>query len=177
MKKILLILISLLFQCGFGQNIWTNPITDINPSAYDPYIIGDVTDTNILVSGIRRGPDITGEIIPNEYAASGWNNTSISSLKYFEFTLSPQNGYKINFSNFIFNSIASANGPTDFALYSSIDNFEYAIGTVVEGSNLISLSSNLFQNISLPLHLDYTRGMLPMLLELLELKILLLMEM
>jgi len=83
------VILFLFFQLGHGQSIWTNPITDTNPSSTNPYTNGDVKDPNITVSGIRRGPNVVAVNTPNQFVASGWNDTSINNTKYFEFTLSP----------------------------------------------------------------------------------------
>lgn len=104
------------FKGSVYKSIWTNPISATNPSASDPYITGDVVDGNITVSGIRRGPGIVARTTANRYDASGWNAPSINGLKYFEFTLSPKAGYKINLASLVFNGTANAIGPTSFAL-------------------------------------------------------------
>jgi hypothetical protein len=136
------------FKGSVYKTIWTNPITGTNPSASDPYITGDVVDGNITVSGIRRGPGIVARTTANRYDASGWNAPSINGLKYFEFTLSPKAGYKINLASLVFNGTANAVGPTSFALQSSIDDFDSTIGIVVAGANTINLTDNSFQNIT-----------------------------
>jgi len=55
-NKYSLVLIAILcsFFFGFGQSIFTNPITGINPSLNNPYTIGQIVDANITVSGIGR---------------------------------------------------------------------------------------------------------------------------
>jgi hypothetical protein len=136
------------FKGSVYKVLWTNPITGTNPSATDPYTTGDSSDPNITVSGIRRGPGIIARNTANRFNASSWAVGSINGLKYFEFTLSPKAGYKINLANFVFTGVANANGPTSFALQSSIDDFDSTIGTVVAGTNTINLSDNGFQNIT-----------------------------
>ncbi|WP_159691211.1 hypothetical protein, partial [Flavobacterium sp. 9R] len=146
-KKQYCLLLLFIFHLGYGQSIWTNPITDTNPSSANPYTNGDVKDPNITVSGIRRGPNVVAVNTPNQYVASGWNDAVINGAKYFEFTLSPQQGYKINFVSLVFDGVSSGTGPVNYGLYSSVDNFEFPIGTVVEGVNTINLSDLDFQNV------------------------------
>lgn len=44
---------------GFGQSIFENPITGINPSSFNPYTNGQVIDANISVTGIGYGSGVT----------------------------------------------------------------------------------------------------------------------
>lgn len=133
----------------FSQSIWTNPITGTNPNTSNPYTIGDVADLNITVSGIGRGSGITGTNANNRYAASAWNSSSLDANDYFEFTLTPNPGCSINFSDFVYTAQASASGPqTNFAFRSSADGFTADIGTPLVGGATISLAGAAYQGVS-----------------------------
>jgi hypothetical protein len=73
----------------FGQSIWTNAITDANPSASNPYINDDVKNANITVSGIRRSAAVNAPTTAtaNLFKARGWRGV-FDATRYFEFSLS-----------------------------------------------------------------------------------------
>lgn len=150
MKKIIIsavLILTLIISYGaFAQNIWTNPITGTNPNTLNPYTIGDIKDANITVSGIGRGPGITGTNSNDRYNAIGWNlGGTLDATDYFYFTLTPGAGYRIKFTNFVYTSQSSSTGPIFFALRSSIDQFQSNIGTPTTTGTTIDLSG--FQNI------------------------------
>lgn len=134
---------------GFGQIIFHNPIEGTNPGADNPYTNGQVVDPNITVSGIGRGPEINalGVVTNDRYNASGWTTEDdIDFDEYFEFTLTPNTGYEINFESFIYTSQESDGGPTLFGFRSSIDDYASDIGNPTSGGGLIDLTA--YQNIT-----------------------------
>ncbi|WP_264565879.1 T9SS sorting signal type C domain-containing protein [Flavobacterium sp. N3904] len=148
MKQIVLLL-SILFLKSFGfygQSIFFNPITDINPNLSNPYTNGQTVDPNCMVSGISRGNGIFGKNANNRYDATSWSSTNLDSSKYYEFSINPIAGKKIDFLSFSFVGQVSANGPTQFAFRSSIDGFATDIGTIVAAGSTVSLSNTVFQN-------------------------------
>ena len=161
MKRILLFVVFLMVQFGFGQtSIWTNPITGTNPNTSNPYTTGDVKNANITVSGIRRGSGILGVNTNNSYNATGWSSNVLSATQYFEFTLTPNSCKEIDFVSFVVNVTRddAAAGPRTFELRSSIDNYATTIGTSSSfgffnwtASKIVDLSSSIFQNISIPI--------------------------
>ncbi|WP_338375878.1 choice-of-anchor D domain-containing protein [uncultured Flavobacterium sp.] len=151
MKKLLLAIILLCSFISFGQSIFENPITDSNPSASNPYTNGQIVNPNITVSGIGRGTGISGSNANNRYNASGWDNTVFDVNDYFQFTLTPNTGFAINFTNFIYTSQASGTGPTNFVYRSSVDGFSSNIGTALVTGTTISLTAGAYQNITTPI--------------------------
>ncbi|MGL2999900.1 T9SS sorting signal type C domain-containing protein [Flavobacterium sp. RSSB_23] len=151
MKRILLFVVFLMVQFGFGQtSIWTNPITGTNPSTSNPYTTGQIVDSNIAVSGIGRGSGITAIATNDRYDATGWNTSNGIDLNdYFEFTLTPNAGYEIDLTSFVYTSTVSAtNQPTRFAFRSSIDGFATNIVTPSATGTTINLSGAAYQNIT-----------------------------
>lgn len=136
------ILMAFIALPSFGQVIWTNSITGTNPGLTSPYTTGDVKDANITVSGITRGLNVNGNIANNRYNGNSWN----AAGRYFEFTLTPNAGYRIDFSSFVYTGQASNTGPNTFALRSSVDGFTANIGTPVVSGATISLSAAVYQN-------------------------------
>ncbi|MDP2336773.1 MAG: choice-of-anchor L domain-containing protein, partial [Bacteroidota bacterium] len=131
-----------------AQAIFTNPITGTNPNTTDPYTTGQTVDANISVSGIGRGTGITGINANNRYNANGWNTATLDVNDYFYFTLTPNSGYKINFTSFVYSGQTSNTGPVNFAFRSSIDNFSSDIGTPTSTGATIDLTNSAYQNIS-----------------------------
>jgi hypothetical protein len=133
---------------GFGQSIWTNPITGTNPNTSNPYTTGDVFDANISVSGIGRGAGINGTNANDRYNANGWNTPTIDLDAYFEWTLTPNLGCEIDFTSFVYTSQRSDNSIDNFALRSSVDGFVSDIGAPVFNGTTINLSAGAYQNIN-----------------------------
>jgi len=129
-----------------GQ-IFTNPITGTNPNTANPYTAGQTVDPNITVSGIGRGSGIAGSNANNRYNANGWSTSTIDLTDYFEFTLTPAAGYKIDFTNFVYTSQVSSGTPSH-SFRSSVDGFTSDIGTPSTTGTTISLSGASYQNIT-----------------------------
>ena len=133
---------------GFGQSIFTNPITGTNPNTNNPYTNGQIINPNITVSGIGRGIDLTGNIATDRYNARGWNSVSLNTNDYFEFTLTPNAGYEIDFISFVYTGQTSGTGPSNFAFRSSLDGYTANIGSPTSVGTTINLSAAAYQNIT-----------------------------
>jgi hypothetical protein len=133
---------------SFGQSIFTNPITGTNPNTANPYTTGQTVDANITVTGIGRGSGAAGTAANNRYNANSWNTGSIDLSAYFEFTLTPNSPYWINFVSFEYIGQASGTGATQFAFRSSVDGFTTDIGTSNATGTTISLAGAAYQNIT-----------------------------
>ncbi|WP_100611171.1 T9SS type A sorting domain-containing protein [Confluentibacter lentus] len=138
---------------GFGQSIFNNPITEnaINAEVNNPYTNGQYFDPSITVSGIGKGTGVSGIATGtnDRYNVRGWSTGSIDANDYFEFTITPNAGYEIDFGNFVYTSQASAGGPTLFAFRSSLDGYTSNIGTPSSGGTTINLTP--YQNITSPI--------------------------
>ena len=149
MKRIFSIVI--FFTCAviYGQSIFSNDITGTNPAALDPYTTGQVVDANITVSGIGRG---AGLIAPpgntaDRYNARTWENV-FDADDYFYFTITPNSGYQINFTSFVYTGQSSAQGPVSAAFRSSLDVYTANVGTPSIAGTTIDLSASSYQNIT-----------------------------
>ncbi len=132
--------------------IWTNPITDANPSAANPFTAGQTVASNLTVSGIGRGSGVSANAGSNRYNAVGWTGNATPDLNdYFSFTLDAANGFEIDFTNFVYTGQASGTGPAAFAFRSSLDNYATNIGTPSANGTTISLAGASFQNITAPI--------------------------
>jgi hypothetical protein len=139
---------------GSSQSIFLNEITDPYPSSVNPYTNNQFVDANITVSGIGRGINITAPTAAqtaNMYAAQSWS-TVFHPDDYFEFVLTPNPGYKIDFLNFIYDGKPInyyGTPPDNILIRSSLDGFTSNIGTpTLTGTNTIDLSGSAYQNIT-----------------------------
>ncbi|MBW4361108.1 hypothetical protein [Flavobacterium taihuense] len=136
---------------SIGQSIFSNPINGVNPNDSNPYTSGQIVSSDITVSGIGRGSGIFGINANNRYDARSWKSDELDSNTYFEFSLTPNPTKEIDFVSFVYTGQISENGPTRFALRSSVDGFTSDVGTVLATGATVSLSSSNFQNISSPI--------------------------
>ena len=97
------------------------------------------------ISAVNGGPTLiyTGSSAPSDYtdpAASGGDNfqardpgsdPSVTSMStYFTVTLTPDAGYRVALNSLSLGTRSTGSGPTAMAVYSSIDDYTTAIGTV-----------------------------------------------
>lgn len=148
MKTRLLFIALFVYAFTWGQSIFTNPITGVNPNLSNPYTTGQVVDPNLTVSGIGRGAGAIGTGATNRYNANSWNTATIDLDAYFEFTLTPNSGYLIDFLSFSYTGERSGTGPTSFAFRSSVDGYTSNIGAPTATGTTISLASAAYQGIS-----------------------------
>jgi len=122
-------------------SIFANAITGTNPGQTNPYTTGQTFDSHITVSGIGRGTGVAGNNANDRYNTNGWDSVSLDSNDYITFTLTPNTGYYIDFSSFVYNGTASGSGPTSFAMRSSLDGFTANIGSPTASGTTISLAA------------------------------------
>jgi len=144
-------LVFLLVGFSFGQSIFDNPITDPDPSLANPFIAGQVDDPNLIATGIGRGIGIGPNTGMNRYNARGWDTAVFDNTAYFEFTLTPNAGFEIDFVDFVYTGQASLNGPTNILLRSSLDGFVADIGVPLINGSTMDLSAPAYQNIATPI--------------------------
>ena len=132
-----------------AQSIFTNPINGTDPGLVNPFTSGQIVDPNITVLGIGR-LTVNGENLNNVYNASNWTSaTTIDLAQYFEFVLTPNSGYALNFVSFVYTgTVAASKSPQQFAFRSSVDNFSTNIGAPTGSGTTISLSGASYQNIT-----------------------------
>ena len=153
--KITFILLFWALYFSYGQTIFSNEITGLDPSADDPYTNGQYVDPNITVSGIGRGPGLT-RVQPargvNTYAAYNFWTNGFHIDDYFEFVLTPNPGYSIDFINFIYTGKTINyydTPPTNISIRSSLDGFTNDIGIpTLTGNNTIDLTGTTYQDIT-----------------------------
>jgi hypothetical protein len=149
MKNVLLALTFAILSVSTVQaQVWSNAITDAAPNTYNPYTIGDVVASNLTVSGIGRGPGISGNAAGSRYNATSWSLAGMDTSDYFTFMLTPDNGFSLQLTSLAYNGQKSGTGPGTFALRSSLDGFTANIGSPAITGNLIDLSAPEYQEIT-----------------------------
>jgi len=127
-------------------SIWSNPITGTS-IATNPYTDGQIVDPNVTVSGIGA-TGVSINTATDRFNFSGWNDPSINTGKYFEFTITPNAGIIIDFYNFSFTTQVSGTGPTNFSVRSSIDSYTSDIVTWVATVGAITVDLSAYKNIT-----------------------------
>ena len=121
--------------------IFSNEITGLAPENFNPFMDGQFVDAHAVVSGIGRGSGIAGTSGQDRYNARSWSTSSTIDLNdCFRFTIAPQAGFEMDYSDFIYTGQRSTSGPTTFSFRTS-----------VASSATINLSSALFQNVTAPI--------------------------
>ncbi len=141
------------FAVSHSQSIFENTITDTDPNTFNPYTNGQIVAANISASGIGRGSGINENTANNRYNARDWFSTSLDLNDYFEFSITPNSGYKIDFTSFVYKAQVSLQGPLFFTLRSSLDGYISNISSpIILNSGLevtptpVDLTAAVFQN-------------------------------
>jgi len=147
MKLRLLLIFTLFTYFSQAQVIWTNPITGTNPGQVSPYITGQTVNPNITVGGIARSSGIQGNDGNDRYNANNWNTSPAIDLNdYFQFSITPNTGYQIDFESFVYTGQASGTGPANFFFRSNVDNYTTNIGSVNASGTTVILSAAAYQD-------------------------------
>jgi hypothetical protein len=126
-------------------SIFSNPITGSSPGNSNPYTAGQSFNANITVTGIGRGAGILGIAGNDRYNTNSWTSgsTTLVTDDYFEFNLTPNNGYLINFEQLQLSYQSSASGPSTYAVRSSADNFANDLAVYTNANTATQINSNL----------------------------------
>lgn len=139
-----------------AQNIiFKNDITHSNPSQFNPFTIGQITDANISATGIGRGTGLIAATAADVYSVTGWDTPQVDLTAYLEFTLAPNAGFKINFSSQEFRcNLSGAPNLTPYVVRSSIDNYTSNIPfsqATFGAPTIVNLTGSSFQNVTTPI--------------------------
>ncbi len=134
-----------------NQSIFESEITGTTPSSSNPYSAGQIVNANLTVEGIRRGTGLSSATGDDRFNATGWDQTGRNATDFFEFRITPNTGYLVNFQSFVYNGERSGAGPNNFQVYSSVDNYNTAIANVGSGEGAavtVNLNTSTFKNIT-----------------------------
>ncbi|WP_442484968.1 hypothetical protein [Aeoliella sp. SH292] len=135
--------------------ILSNPITNTNPSASNPFNAGQTVHPNVTSTGIGRGAGINANAGGDRYNATAWNLAAFDASDYFTFSITPNSGFEIDFTNFVYVGQRSSTGPSSFSFRSSVDGFASSIGSATATGTTISLAAAAYQNISSPIEFRF----------------------
>jgi hypothetical protein len=141
----------LVSSISFGQSIFTNPISGTAINA-NPYSTGQTLNANITSTGIGRGAGVAQSAANNRYNVSGVNSTSLANAitanDYFQFSITPNACYEIDFTSLVYTSQIST-GSINLALRSSVDAYGSNIATSTSTTGAtFSLAAASLQNIN-----------------------------
>ena len=148
---LIVFLFTFLQEKVFAQEIFSNQITDPNPSSYNPFTSNQYTDVHLSASGIGRGTGITPAIGLDRYNAANFSANLRDTSDYFSFIMAPDSAYQINFTSFVYNGQKNTEGPVSFSLKSSINGYSTTIGFPNATGTTISLTAATFQNVRVPI--------------------------
>ena len=139
-------------QITGGNNLFKNDITTNNAQNFNPYTTNQVFDSNITVSGISRGSGVNAKNKNGMYNAKSWDSPSFDANDYYEFTLTANLGYEINFTGFTYTSaVSSGDNIGNIVVRTSLDNFTTNIATPNANGATIVLTSSSYQGVSNPI--------------------------
>lgn len=157
-KSGLAVLLCTLMAAGsiHAQNIiFKNDINHSDPSQFNPFSIGQITDANITATGIGRGPGLIASPGADVYKVTGWDTPSVDLTAYLEFTITPNTGFKINFISQEFKcNLSGAPNFTPYVVRSSRDNYTANIPFTqanFAAPTVVNLSGTAFQNVTAPI--------------------------
>jgi autotransporter-associated beta strand protein len=135
--------------------IYTNAITDTDPSTVNPYINGEVFANGVSSSaGLLRGAGLTASSAQNRFSAANWTVGTLvtGNNDYFEWSLTPSSNYALDLSNISLTGQLST-GTATLSLRSSLDGFATNVSTVTSttsasGNNSTLPLSSAFQNLN-----------------------------
>ena len=136
-----------------GWNFTTaSPSTTISNLTIGDLTQGNNNGTTILINGTSASSVYTGASGGNNAGAAsrtGSLNTGASGSAYFQFTLTPANGYNFTLTGISFGSRGTSTGPQAYSLRSSLDSYAADITT---GSLLANSTWALKSNTGLNLN-------------------------
>lgn len=126
--------------------------TTVNPDTNNPKVSvsaitqGNNNGTTTLITSSSASSGYTGASGGNNAGAAakaGSLDTNANGSAYFEFTITPNQGYKVELTNISFGNRSTGTGPLAYTLRSSIDNYTTDIftGTLLNNGNW-ALTSN-----------------------------------
>lgn len=133
-------------QTGGWNFATVSPSTTVSNITIGDLSQGNNNGTTTLISSTAQSSVYTGASGGNNAGAAariGALNTGASGSAYFEFTLTPANGYNFTLTGISFGSRSSSTGPQAYALRSSLDSYatDIATGSLTNNSTW-ALSSN-----------------------------------
>ena len=147
---VLAVLVATSATTAKATNIHSNAIVDANPSSANPFTAGQTVSPNMSASGIGRGPGINPNAGGDRYNAIAWNTSALDVDDYFSWTLTPNAGFKIDFTALTGGWQRSGTGPNSYALRSSLDNYGSNITTgAITGTTFnLNLGASSFDSIT-----------------------------
>ncbi|GEP51974.1 hypothetical protein FNO01nite_26460 [Flavobacterium noncentrifugens] len=132
--------------------IFKNNIEGTNPSQFNPFTEGQETDAHVTATGIGRGAGLVSATESGSYSVTSWNTSAVDNTAYFEFTVTPNPGYRINYGTLEFN-IGFSGGPNNAPLAVRTNLSSYATNIPFSRASfsvpvVIDLSASAYQQVN-----------------------------
>lgn len=111
-RLILVVMVLAILPVSAQGFIFKNTINGSNPSTFNPFTDGQETDPNVSATGIGRGTGLVAGAEVNAYSVSSWNTPAVDNTAYFEFTITPNPGYQIDYGTLEYN-LGFSGGPNN----------------------------------------------------------------
>ncbi|WP_338760546.1 hypothetical protein WAF17_13810 [Bernardetia sp. ABR2-2B] len=122
MKQLLLFFLFIISTTySFGQNLVTYDFTA--EPGNQPSTSPSTTATNMIASAINRGSGITATAALNTISSDDWATGAVDLNDYYELTLIPLGGFKLDLDNINFRERRSGTGIRDFEIRTSLDGY------------------------------------------------------
>jgi hypothetical protein len=126
MKSVFILLTFILsyeIQAQIAQFSFTNSIGD------ELTFAADSQPANGTVSSISRGAGLTPNISADRFSSRAWSLNGLDVNDYYTFSITPQTGFQTTLTGLSLDEGRSGTGPTNWAVYSSLDNFNAALSS------------------------------------------------
>ena len=153
LPNFLSILLMLAFMPSSAQSIiFKNNIEGTNPGQFNPFTEGQQTDAHVTATGIGRGAGLLAVTEAGAYSVTSWNTAAVDNAAYFEFTITPNPGYRINYGTLEFN-IGFSGGPNNAPLAVRTNLSSYATNIPFSRTSfsvpvVIDLSASAYQQVN-----------------------------
>ncbi|BAV08411.1 hypothetical protein SAMN05421788_112219 [Filimonas lacunae] len=133
---------------GFGSVTATSGTTD--PTAVPT--ADNMTFGSFTANGVSANPNTSGRFSFTTWATGATNGSntftgSLDAAKYYEVTITPASGYKLNFDSLAFTVQRSGTGVRQWAVRSSVDGYASNLAASISNgnANLSVVSTDVFQ--------------------------------
>jgi hypothetical protein len=113
-------------------------------------LVNRITFGAFNAAGVSANPSAAGRFSFTQWGTGATNGSnsftgSINLAKYYEVTITPDPGTKLNLTNITFSVQRSTTGVRQWSVRTSLDNFSSDIAATSSGQNVIIVSPNIFQ--------------------------------
>jgi hypothetical protein len=138
MKRAVMVLLGILLLAGTANAALVAGWDMAGQPGNQTSVAGRVAVDGITALDMVRGAGLSPSEGSNSFNSSGWNASNADD--YFQFGFSVAEGYSVTLDELWIGSRSSGTGPGTIGVYTSVDGFTNAIGTIVQNNTAFSNS-------------------------------------